>query len=68
MENYEIKMTHLSDSFLHKNVTCYGAHIAYGAKYIYIYTYIHIYIYMHTYIYTCIWVTMYTRLVITLLL
>ena len=21
MENYEIKMTHLSDSFLHKNVT-----------------------------------------------
>ena len=61
MENYEIKMTHLSDSFLHKNVTCCGAHIAYGAKYIYIYiyTYIYTHIYIYIYIYTYIYILVY---------
>ena len=62
MENYEIKMTHLSVSFLHKNVPCVMGLTLHMALSIYIYVYICIYIY------TCIYVTMYTRLVITLLL
>ena len=39
MENYEIKMTHLSDSFLHKNVTCVMGLTLHMVLSIYIYIY-----------------------------